>query len=270
MLTSITRDFEEWADTDKVFSYFFQTCLEAGPEKCPLAALNKSAAELEADSWTWLESIRKAPIAAGTTIVDFAGAKGFLAETLKSPSKWSNISQILTVAIYGSDEEREGIWNLVNSTSLPTEGPESPSSLGTLQSVWGIHCGDRVPRIDSFEGMEEVADKLTNTSRLIGDVIQVVTTHCAQWPWHAKEVYKGDFHVKTKNPVLLVGNILDAHTPIRSAFNVSQGLERSEVLTVNGTGVRYFLQFVPPKFPTASRSYQQATVLLTDIISTLP
>jgi hypothetical protein len=83
-LANISSDFEEWTDTDKVFSYFFETCVEAGPEKCALAALNKTAEELELDTWAWFDFVRETPIAAGITIFDLIAIKGSLVETLKS------------------------------------------------------------------------------------------------------------------------------------------------------------------------------------------
>ncbi|KEF53888.1 uncharacterized protein A1O9_10290, partial [Exophiala aquamarina CBS 119918] len=42
--------------------------------------------------------------------------------------------------------------------------------------------------------------------------------------------YLGDFKVKTKNPVLVVGNTLDNVTPLASARNVSSGFEGSILL----------------------------------------
>jgi hypothetical protein len=50
----------------------------------------------------------------------------------------------------------------------------------------------------------------------------------------------GDFKVKTKNPILVAGNIFDAHTPLKSALNITVGFEGSGLLVVNGTGVGSF------------------------------
>lgn len=59
---------------------------------------------------------------------------------------------------------------------------------------------------------------------------------CAQWPYSAKERYEGDFQVKTKNPVLILGNTGDAFTPLVSAYNLSSGFEGSVVLEIDGYG----------------------------------
>jgi hypothetical protein len=242
----VTSDFEEWSDTDKAFTHFFQTCLEAGPDKCALAALNRTAAQLEDDAWAWFDSLRQpgggggGPIPAGAALVDYLAAKGLVAEMLKSPSVWPAWSRLLAVALHGTEAERDALWNAPGALEgMAGSAVASYDAVGTMQSLWGVHCGDRVPRLASFGGLVEVTGRLGNTSRLIGDVVQSVTTHCARWPWRAKEVYVGDFRVTTKNPVLLVGNVLDAHTPIRSAFNVSEGFEGSRVLVANGTGVSF-------------------------------
>lgn len=67
-------------------------------------------------------------------------------------------------------------------------------------------------------------------------VIAASMAACAQWPYNAKERYQGDFQVKTKNPVLFIGNTGDAHTPLVSAYNVSSGFEGSSVLEIDGYG----------------------------------
>lgn len=72
---------------------------------------------------------------------------------------------------------------------------------------------------------------------LVGDVPTYIYSACAQWKIEPKERYTGDFNVKTKSPVLFIGNIFDGLTPLVSAKNVSSTFEDSVVLTVNGWGV---------------------------------
>ncbi|KAK0639542.1 TAP-like protein-domain-containing protein [Cercophora newfieldiana] len=225
-------DFEGWADSDKVFSYFFTSCIEAGPTKCALAALNKTASELEQDTWDFFDKVREAPIPVGSAILDLLVVKGIVVEQLKDTFLWPTTSQLLAVLLYGSDMEAQAVLDpLLNRAGI------SPlAGFNFTQALWGIHCGDRIPRLGSFEEAIPEFAKLAETSRLMSDVAASITSHCAQWPWHAKEAYPGDFKVKTKNPILFAGNTRDAHTPIRSAYNVSSGFEGSGILEVNGTG----------------------------------
>ncbi|KAG9242113.1 hypothetical protein BJ878DRAFT_517199 [Calycina marina] len=46
----------------------------------------------------------------------------------------------------------------------------------------------------------------------------------------------GNFKVETKNPMMVIGNTWDAHTPLISAHNVSSGLEGSVMRQVDGWG----------------------------------
>ena len=72
---------------------------------------------------------------------------------------------------------------------------------------------------------------------------------CAQWKIEPKERYTGDFNVKTKSPVLFIGNTFDGLTPLVSAKNVSSTFEGSALLTVDGYGVSYlFLSLRDPLY----------------------
>ncbi|KAK4444342.1 alpha/beta hydrolase fold-domain-containing protein [Podospora aff. communis PSN243] len=228
-------DFEGWTDSDMVFSHFFTSCIAAGPEKCALAALNKTAAELEHDTWALFDRLREAPLSIGPTVFDLVSIKGLFVGQLKDTFTWPATSQLLAVLLYGSEAQTQAVLGPMFSPATSSQ-PDHLATFAFTSALWGIHCGDRIPRLASFEESIPEFKRLEETSRLMSDVAAWVTVHCAQWPWHAKETYMGDFHVKTKNPILIAGNIYDAHTPIRSAHNISAGFEGSGLLTVNGTG----------------------------------
>ena len=228
------RDFEEWTDTDKALSYFFESCIEDGPELCPLATLGKSAEELEQDLWTFFDDVRQNPIPAGTMMLDVNTLKGTVASALKGTVLWPATAMEFMALVYGSDAERTAVAKALVMTAFP-EGTKP--SLGVLPALYSIHCGDRFPRAKEFKEVESAMEKLMNISKLQGPVVTGITAHCAQWPWHAKESYKGDFRVKTKEPVLVMSNSIDAHTPLKSAKNVSSGFEGSGLLEVDGIGV---------------------------------
>ena len=110
-------------------------------------------------------------------------------------------------------------------------------ALGGDESATGIHCGDKGPRAKSLEDVMPGIQALGNTSRLIGPTVMGLVTTCAQWRYQAKERYQGDFRVKTRHPVLVIGNTWDPATPLRSARNISATLEGSVVLEQHGYGV---------------------------------
>ncbi|KAL8800252.1 MAG: hypothetical protein Q9182_005308 [Xanthomendoza sp. 2 TL-2023] len=73
-------------------------------------------------------------------------------------------------------------------------------------------------------------------SQIFGDVLSQNLLTYAQWPFHAKGAYTGNFRVKTRNPILLIGSEVDALTPLVSARNASAGFEGSVVLQHGGYG----------------------------------
>lgn len=216
-----------------MFSHFFAACIEGGEEKCALAGLNKTAEELEADTWAFFDSLREEPIGAGPVVFDSLTVKADIVERLKWTGGWPELSVILKGLVYATRAERKALLTTFAEGLSESLGD---NALAPVTALWGIHCGDRTVRAEDFGEIAPVFDRLHNTSRMIGDVVAWVSTHCAQWPWHADEVYMGDFHVETKNPILITSNSRDAHTPLRSAQNISTGFEGSVVLEVNGSG----------------------------------
>ena len=68
----------------------------------------------------------------------------------------------------------------------------------------------------------------------------------------AQERYEAGFnHIKTRNPLFVIGNTLDPATSIRAAFNISAGFEDSVVLTQDGYGVSHHLS--PSSIPLNSK-----------------
>ncbi|KAK4163944.1 hypothetical protein QBC43DRAFT_238407 [Cladorrhinum sp. PSN259] len=228
-------DFEEWSDTDAVLSYYFTSCLDAGPTKCALASLNKTAATLEADLWSFIDSTRTSPIPISTTLIDLVAIKGLVLGQLKDVSGWPALSQALAVLLYGTTAQRNSVLAALVA-ALEAEDAFGPSSFALTQSLLGIHCGDRTVRASELSEIQGDVARLGDISKLAGDLDAAITTHCAQWPWRAAETYAGDFLVRTKNPVLVATNRRDSHTPRRSAVNVSAGLLGSGFLEVDGTG----------------------------------
>ncbi|KAK3292373.1 TAP-like protein-domain-containing protein [Chaetomium fimeti] len=229
-------DYEQWSDTDLVFRYFFESCMTAAPGECALAAFNKTASQLHDDAWAFIDSLRASPIAAGSVLVDIATFKNTILGELKGVGGWPALSAVLAKVLYGNETERKAA--LQGLLQPGTAAQVSVATFPIVFSLYGIHCSDRTVRLDSFEALEEdgAFKRLYEVSRFAGDTATQITAHCAQWPWKAREIYQGDFQVKTKSPILLASNTRDAHTPLRSAFNVSSGFEGSAVLEVNSTG----------------------------------
>ena len=165
-------------------------------------------------------------------MLDVNTVMGTIVGALKGTELWPATAQEILAMVYGSDAERAAIAEALMAFPEGTK-----PNLGVLPVLLSIHCSDRIPRAKEFKEIEPAFKKLMDISKLQGPVVASTSAHCAQWPWHAKEVYEGDFHVKTKKPVLVMSNSIDAQTPLKSAKNVSSGFEGSGLLEVDGIGV---------------------------------
>ncbi|KAG7142098.1 Tripeptidyl aminopeptidase like protein [Verticillium longisporum] len=220
-------DFEEWTDTDDVFSAIFSTCLDFH-ENCALSKYNISGAELEKKFWDFLETIKYDPLVLGPATVDYPTLKFITALSLYDASTWPTYTAFLDLLMTRSNDTL-AVQTMTENGWLTTksEGDEA---------IFQIRCGDRVARAASLEEFKPAIDRLTNTSRVYGDLVVALNAACAQWQVGAAERLDSDFHVKTKNPVLFVGNTWDGHTPLVSAKNVSSTFDGSGLLEIRGYG----------------------------------
>jgi hypothetical protein len=216
-----------------VFAGIFSTCIEAGPELCPLATRNKTAQELEADVWDLIDTVKYHPLPLGTILLDYATLKGLIQQALYTTSSWSELASILDILLFGPESAKTALASVV---SAAYDESAIDVALKAINAIAGIHCGDNTARVSTFEEFLPTVNKLYNISSIMGDVPIARYTVCVQWKIKPKETYSGDFVVQTKNPLLFIGNTYDGHTPLRSAYNVSQGYEGSVVLEVNGYG----------------------------------
>lgn len=113
----------------------------------------------------------------------------------------------------------------------------TPEIAKLTMATHGIHCADRTVRESNYEAFLATVERLYDISKWSGEAAVGISMACAQWKFKAKEQYEGDFKAKTKNPILILGNTYDAHTPLKSAYNASSGLENSVVLEIDGYGV---------------------------------
>lgn len=165
-----------------------------------------------------------------------------VANSLYSPTKWKNITTVLDMFLTGNIDEKFALE--VATETILVNQKDLPAVAGGVK-LEGIHCLDRAARARTYENFQPAIDRLFNTSRIMGGASMPLSMACAQWKLDPKERYEGDFRVRPKNPVLIVGNTHDGHTPIRSAHNISAGFEGSVVLEVNGFAVCVSVYLAP-------------------------
>ncbi|TQS31749.1 hypothetical protein Golomagni_07960, partial [Golovinomyces magnicellulatus] len=226
-------DFEEWTQSDQVLAGIFDSCVE-NSDKCSLSRHGKTGHELLNKVKKLVENLRSNPIPMDNIIVDDNVVHLQLAGSLYATQYWPNLTIALDSLLSGNVNgtflrQYLGADVKIDASSLAME-TKLPQALS------GIHCLDRRARTSSWADFAPAVQKLSQTSWTMGGASVALSMTCAQWSLEPKERYEGDFQVKPRNPVLLVGNRFDGHTPIRSARNVSSGFTGSEVLEVNGYG----------------------------------
>ncbi|KAI1801215.1 alpha/beta-hydrolase [Daldinia bambusicola] len=226
-------DIEEFSDADKEFSAIFTSCVEAR-ENCELTkGNNKTAAELEQTVWDLLDTVKYMPFALKSYMVDYTNVKSFIVQALYDSSLWPALAQILNGIL---TEQYDLVNDLFEALIPQTPTVDIFKQSQQPQVLAAIHCSDNMVRSKTFDDFTPTIQRLYNTSRIIGDGLISLYSTCAQWKIEPKERYTGDFNVKTKNPVLFIGNTFDGLTALVSAKNVSSTFEGSALLTVDGYG----------------------------------
>ncbi|GAM86954.1 hypothetical protein ANO11243_049750 [Dothideomycetidae sp. 11243] len=163
--------------------------------------------------------------------LDYYGLlKGEIFDALYNPvATWTVITTLLAELL----PKPAGIIPFVEQTLQATNA----SILGTSEALYGIQCGDNTFRVDTLEEITPLVEFLYDQSSIAGDLWTVIPMTCARWPFAAKERVNTDWtNIKTRNPILFVGNVFDPVTPLASARNASAGFVDSDVLVQNGYG----------------------------------
>ena len=117
----------------------------------------------------------------------------------------------------------------------------APSTSRLFEAYAGIRCSDSALRANNLADVLPIVNSLYATSFVGGDSLALTLLTCTRWRFHAKGRYQGGFqNIRTKYPLLFIGNTFDPVTPLVSARNASAGFEGSVVLQHNGHGVGYF------------------------------
>ncbi|KAI2616922.1 TAP-like protein-domain-containing protein [Hypomontagnella submonticulosa] len=209
--------------TDATFEQFMRGCV-ATPQNCALAR-NRTFEQLKTVMVELFDTIRNnPPVYNGTYVFDYSLFKGHIFNTLYRPASWPGLAKAMDDLLQGN---METFVLRVLGGGLPVQD----------QAILGIRCGDKKPRTTHLSDLDGAIEKYHKHSKWFWDWgYGYYMMPCAQWQSETKERYEGDFRVKTKKPVLFVGNTWDPVTPLASAKNMSSGFEGSVVLTHNGHG----------------------------------
>jgi pimeloyl-ACP methyl ester carboxylesterase len=223
--------------TDATFEAFLDACFESA-EKCPLARMYENVDDLKDALAELFDDLRYSPIPAFPAgsfpqVLDYSLVNSMIVSTLYRPPHYQNLSIALAGLLEGDSAPWAEVFFSPTSVTVPRQA----------EAILGIRCGDKIPRASSLEELEPIEEQFHETSKWFPGFGRGWYVYaCAQWPFEAKERYEGDFNVKTKNPILFIGNTYDPVTPLKSAQNMSAGFEGSVVLHHNGFGHLSFTQ----------------------------
>ncbi|GAM85437.1 hypothetical protein ANO11243_034440 [Dothideomycetidae sp. 11243] len=226
-------------DSDAVFDGFLTGCMSASLELCPLQKWGLGELSLSQVVLQLLDTIKYQPVVTGVAsqpVIDYDFIKPLILDALKSPASWQGLAFALDGLLGGNLTEAAlgaAIWNTAASEGTD---PRFPSAAGA-ENLPGIQCSDTAMRFQDLAEMDAIAQSLYAKTALVGDVLAASwPVTCPQWPFVAKERVQTDWNVKTRSPIMFIGNVYDPVTPLASARNASAGFEGSAVLVQNGYG----------------------------------
>lgn len=240
------RDVSQIADTDVTFSGFTAACI-ASPQYCDFAASGLQGPNLDQQVYALLNQLKTNPIPVtvnGTTsYITYGLLKSSIFSALYAPlTYWPLLGTALQAIITDDQPVLQAIIGYLVNT---TEAHYFPNDNDRPEAIPGIRCSDTTLRTTNVMDIVPLVDSFYVQSRMGGDYLSVYQPlTCPQWPFSAKERPDTDWNVKTKSPVLFIGNMFDPVTSLNSAFNASSGFEGSVVLVQDGYGVRSALDLL--------------------------
>jgi len=210
--------------SDATWDEFFKGCLAAGRANCALVRDGATYEQLRETVYDLMHTLKYDPLPLAGMLVDYTAVKAAIIASMYRPVRWPALAAALDGLLTG------------NFTPLLAFASGEGGGLEN-EATQGIRCSDKTARVSKRADMMPAIQRFAEKSRLFGDFWTLVEMQCAQWKLPAKEVYRGDFKVKTKHPILVVGNTWDPLTPLVSARNASATFEGSGLLEQRGHGV---------------------------------
>ena len=151
-------------------------------------------------------------------------------DSLYQPEVWPATAANIAVIMAGNYS------GLSNNSSIPANTHPIPFPDKGTDANSAISYSDALFRSTTFPSLLPAIRATNAISPLLGELLGDQLVGLATWKFHAKERYQSDWQVKTRIPVLFLGNSADPVTPLVSAFNTSSGFEGSVVLEQRGFG----------------------------------
>jgi len=227
------EEIESLDSLDSVVQGFYDGCV-ANPDECALAKEGQTSQDISNVVEAFLATLRYNPIVVTdeiSIIITYDKVKTFMFESMYRPNSWPTVAVLLDLLIQGNSTGYADTLEQLAGGGNGTDR-EAPDAFK------GIRCGDVAFRADTLSAFDSFKEAVVPTSKWGGlDLGLDNIMQCAPWKMRAKEVYSGSWsNIRTKNPLLIIGNTYDPVTPLVSARNNSAAFEGSIVLQHNGYG----------------------------------
>ncbi|KAK4205489.1 hypothetical protein QBC40DRAFT_271036 [Triangularia verruculosa] len=231
-------DVDQLLTSDPAFRGVLDDCLKVGASRCALADLNSTASELEDTLLEMVERYQVNPVAAAGKVINGRFVKELLIITIKYPVAVVPRATVLIRSLL-EGENLEAVVAYYDAFYASLD-------MGDNDALAGIACSDKVVRATGPKDQQLIEDTeyMRNTSQLFGGLLAGIATQCAEWPFEGKGKYVEHWFdeqgqpkvIKTRKPVLFIGNRYDPVTPVKSAVAMSKIFEGSRVLERDAFG----------------------------------
>ncbi|KAF8994597.1 TAP-like protein-domain-containing protein [Cyathus striatus] len=223
-------------DTDKSLQSFFDSCSNAGPERCPFYA--PTPGDVARNLTKILNSIHKAPMPVRTEssygLLDYNKLKSAIFNSLYNPyAAFPRLAQGLADLVAGN---ATALYKMEEEPVFQCACGISPDKILDIdEGGAAIRCNDGKSISGSLESTVDHYNMMTKESQW-GENWVVTRIACTAWPDFPKTHFQGPFLGNTSHPVLLIGNTADPVTPLWAAKKMSRGFKDSVVLTQDSPG----------------------------------
>ncbi|CAE6417836.1 unnamed protein product [Rhizoctonia solani] len=238
---SYHNDIYQWGadglvDNHKTLKGFFDSCVEAGPERCafaksPSGKVSTSAADLHSRLEALYSRLRDEPVpvpksSTGPGILTASDIKQVIFRGLYSPKGWAGMAQAVAEAEAGNpqlayDSKYGGFEELIPAA---------------------IMCSDSEPAHKSLDQYAEYIHEMSKSAP-IGEIWAMWTGFCGSWKIRPGQKYDGPWSVedglkKTRFPILYASLDADPVTPLAAAQKMARsfGNQSAALLVQEGYG----------------------------------
>ncbi|KZV71961.1 hypothetical protein PENSPDRAFT_576805, partial [Peniophora sp. CONT] len=226
-------------DTDAALDTFFQTCYEAGPDRC--AVYDSSPTRISDNFDAFHEQLKTSPLPVFNNetsygILDYTTARHFARVMLYTPfSSFPAYAEALALAQKGNGSALYALAGTPNSFTCNCANATNPDN--SVDALIAITCNDAVMPDMTIADWEQYYAAAAHVSKL-SDVYVGLSMRCSGWPIPNEEKLspKSIGVSNTSFPILFISNTLDPVTPHANAEKMSGLFPGSALLMQNTTG----------------------------------